>query len=205
MLLKAKELAALIRQSQTNDPLSLSVVPTPNLDALGSSGTASIDLRLGRWFRTMRQSRTALIKIVDPDTDDDKNPIKLTKEYFVRFGDRFVLHPNKFVLGATLEWIRLPPTLAAYITGKSSLGRRGLIIETAAGIHPGFTGCLTLEITNVGEVPVSLVPGMPICQVFFHEVADPMARAASRFIGRRKAVLGAAEVDEVVQKLKEAT
>jgi dCTP deaminase len=76
------------------------------------------------------------------------------RQHFVPFGQKFVLHPGRFALGSTLEWLRLPATMSGYVTGKSSLGRHGLIIETAAGIHPSFSGCLTLELANVGEVPL---------------------------------------------------
>jgi dCTP deaminase len=101
-----------------------------------------------------------------------------------------VLHPGKFVLGITLEWLRLPGDLAGYVTGKSSLGRRGLIIETAAGVQPGFAGCLTLELANVGEIPVKLVPGMKICQLFLHKTMSVNSRASSQFKGARKPGLG---------------
>ena len=120
----------------------------------------------------------------------------------VAFGDSFLLHPRSFVLGITLEWIRLPSDLSGYITGKSSLGRRGLIIETAAGIQPGFSGCLALELSNVGEVPVSLTPGMAICQIFLHEVGPNSRIAETQFAGRRKPVLGSLKPDPIVEKLR---
>jgi dCTP deaminase len=97
---------------------SLHVAPTPKF-APGDEGRASIDLRLGRWFRIMRQSRTPVLDIVGSGDIETSEP-RLTKEYFVRFGDKFVLHPGKFVLGITLEWIGLPANLSAYVTGKSS-------------------------------------------------------------------------------------
>jgi dCTP deaminase len=89
------------------------------------------------------------------------------------------------------------------MTGKSLLGRRGLIIETAAGIHPEFKGCLTLELTNVGEVPIALRPGMPICQIFLHEVKPGGTEARGQFTGRRKPVLGRIQPDHVVERLRE--
>jgi dCTP deaminase len=158
----------------------------------------------------MRQSRVPVLgrecrTETQPKNGDNDGVVesRFTKEYFVRFGDFFVLHPQKFVLGITLEWIRLPSTLAAYITGKSSWGRRGLIIETAAGIHPGFTGCLTLELTNIGEVPIRLEPGMRVCQVFFHQVRKPKRSMTSQFMGRRKPIYGQIPEDPVMDKLQE--
>jgi dCTP deaminase len=81
------------------------------------------------------------------------------------------------------------------------MGRRGLIIETAAGVHPGFKGCLTLELTNVGEVPIALRPAMRICQIFLHDVTKPGEEAKGQFRGLRKPVLGTLEPDDVVRKL----
>jgi deoxycytidine triphosphate deaminase len=76
------------------------------------------------------------------------------------------LHPGQFVLGETLEWIRLPKNLVAFVIGKSTWGRDGLIIATAIGVHPNFSGILTLEISNVGEIPIYLYPGLAIAQLF---------------------------------------
>jgi dCTP deaminase len=87
------------------------------------------------------------------------------------------------------------------VTGKSSLGRRGLVIETASGIQPGFSGCLALELSNVGEVPIALLPGMQICQIFVHEVGPDPKPAKSQFIGRRKPVLGTVRPDDILVKL----
>ena len=180
----------------------LSIVPRPNVEKIAATGAASIDLRLGRWFRTLRPSRTVHLNMKMPSVaaDGSENIIH-TKEHFVPFGEPFILHPNNFVLGITLEWMRLPSDLGAYVTGKSSLGRRGLIIETAAGIQPGFSGCLALELSNVGEVPLALVPGMEICQIFLHEVGPDPKTARTQFTGRRKPVMGTIKEDEVVKLL----
>ncbi len=86
----------------------------------------------------------------------------------MRFGEDFILHPRSFVLGVTLEWLRMPSNFAGYVIGKSSWGRRGLIIATATGVHPGFTGCLTLELSNIGDLPIAIRPGMTIAQLFVH-------------------------------------
>ncbi len=101
------------------------------------------------------------------DNEDDST-LGQAKEHFVPFGNPFILHPSKFVLGISLEWVNLPSYLAGYVTGKSSWARRGLIIETAAGIHPGFSGCIALEMTNIGEIPIKIVPATEIGQLFLH-------------------------------------
>jgi dCTP deaminase len=120
--------------------------------------------------------------------------------HYVPFGQQFVVHPGRFVLGITLEWIKMPETLGGYITGKSSVGRTGLIIETAAGLHPCFSGCIALEISNCGEVPIALSPGMRICQVFFHKVSRRSPDHETSFGGRRKPTFGDYTPDELVSR-----
>jgi dCTP deaminase len=115
--------------------------------------------------------------------------------------DYFVLHPGEFVIGITLEWVKFPFDLSGYVTGKSSWGRRGLIIETAAGIHPGFTGCLTLELANVGAAPIKLNPGMQICQIFLHLVESGKRASSTQFVGYRKPGLGRVASDATLNAL----
>jgi len=127
---------------------------------------------------------------------------RYTRTHYVRFGDEFILHPRSFVLGTTLEWIRLPRNLAAVVTGKSSWGRRGLIIATATGVHPGFSGCLTLEITNLGEIPIKISPGMHICQLFMHKMTESTKHAArSNFAVSRKPRFGPVKKDKFAELL----
>ncbi|MBV9860998.1 MAG: dCTP deaminase [Alphaproteobacteria bacterium] len=174
---------------------ALSIVPLPSIADLRRNGGASLDLRLGRWFLTVRQSSSPFI-----DVDGEQAASVGQKSYFVPFDSAFYLHPGRFVLGITLEWLRLPNDIASYVTGKSSWGRRGLIIETASGIHPGFSGCLALELANVGELPIALRPGMPICQIFMHETATS-SLASSSFDGHRRPVLGKIQKDSVLTRL----
>jgi dCTP deaminase len=136
-------------------------------------------------------------------SQDELNDIEAsrTKQHFVAFGEKFVLHPGSFVLGVTLEWLRLPPALSGYVTGKSSLGRHGLVIETAAGIHPNFSGCLTLELANVGEVPIEISPGMQICQIFLHRLKKAGPAETGAMSGQRKPSLPTPKVDPVFEKI----
>jgi dCTP deaminase len=179
----------------------LRIVPLPSVEQIKSSGAASVDLRLGRWFLSLREGRMTLLDILEKDNKDAKT--SFTRTTFVAFGDRFILHPGKFILGITLEWLRLPSRLGGYVTGKSSWGRRGLVIETAAGIHPGFSGCLTLELANMGEVPIALIPGMRICQIFLHTTSEGDTVHGGQFLGRRRPTLGDLEIDSVVEALRE--
>ncbi|WP_456777378.1 dCTP deaminase [Bradyrhizobium sp. USDA 3315] len=170
----------------------LTIVPVPDLVRVQQRGGASVDLRPGRWFRSFKQTRTNSVSLVGRDSGGDTLPTEMsrTRQHFVPFGDYYVLHPGRFVLGTTLEWLRLPAGLSGYVTGKSSLGRHhGLVIETAAGVHPYFSGCLTLELANIGEVPLEIYPGMEVCQMFLHRVAPCAATDMGRFSGRRKPAL----------------
>jgi len=126
------------------------------------------------------------------------------RQRYVRFGDKFFLHPQSFALAVTLEWVRFPKDLAGYVIGKSSWGRRGLIIATATGVHPGFTGCITLELTNVGDIPVVISPGAAICQLFLHTVDGSDRNDQTRLAGNRKPVLGKVTLDALATALREA-
>ncbi|WP_342362617.1 dCTP deaminase [Terrarubrum flagellatum] len=200
MTIGAKLLASLVRDGNEGDVNGLVVIPPPDIDAIRRSGEASVTLRLGRWFLSMRQSNVTHISTYK--TTSDVGEARIGKKHFVPFGSDFVVHPGRFVLASTLEWIRIPAHLTAYVVGKSSLGRRGIIIETAAGVHPGFSGCLTLEIANVGEVPVQLTPGMNICQIFLHRVEGETSEAKTKFSGRRRPAIGALSADPVLKRLQ---
>lgn len=126
-------------------------------------GPSSLDLRLAKDFRLFQPSVKTCI---DPKENED--PEKYTREAELKNG-HYTLHPNEFVLGATKERIELGPKVAAKIQGRSSLGRLGVVIQTAGWVDPGFKGDLTLEIINFGKVPVKLYPGMRICQLAFFE------------------------------------
>ncbi len=201
MILKSDQIAReLIKPTNEKDPLI--ITPLPELDVLRGSGAASIDVRLGCWFLACRTSRVPVLDIYG-NLEDAPSEAKTTKSYFVPFGAEFVLHPKAFVLGISIEWIRLPADYSAYVIGRSSWGRHGLIIATATGVHPGFTGCLTLELSNVGEIPISIRPGTQICQLFIHQVksGDPKLVDKSSFVGRRKPTLGVIGLDPIAKKL----
>ncbi len=201
MILKADVIARELK-TPTNPEDPLIITPQPDLQALQKSGSASVDIRLGCWFLACRPSRTGVLDVYEKDSMIP-NEAQLSKGYYVRYGDGFVLHPRAFVLGVTMEWIRLPANFAAYVVGRSSWGRHGLIIATATGVHPGFTGCLTLELSNVGEIPIRVKPGTPICQLFIHHVdsGDPKLVDRSTFVGRRKPTLGAITLDDIAKRL----
>ncbi len=202
-MLRADKIAQQIEKPDNpGDPLIIR--PLANIAELRDSGSASIDLRLGCWFQVFRGPRVSHFDVYDHGSTPPSES-QLTKRHYVPFGKPFVLHPRAFVLAVTLEWIRLPAHFAGEVVGRSSWGRHGLIIATATGVHPGFTGCLTLELTNVGEVPITIKPGTTICQLFLFAVhgGNPQSVDKSRFIGRRTPTLGAIKLDDIARKLAE--
>lgn len=199
MILKGSEIARQIEKGQSPKAIDpLVITPLPDVKAIRESGSASVDIHLGTWFRTLRRARIPCMKTSQSESKTGGGQL-FTTEHYVPFKESFYLHPRSFALGITLEWVRLPKNLAAVVTGKSSWGRRGLIIATATGVHPGFSGCLTLEITNLGEIPVEIKLGYPICQLFIHQVLgkeDDLADK-SAFALRRKPIFGAAPTDAI--------
>ena len=128
-------------------------------------GEASVDIRLGNDFIVTRRGNLASI---DPAREDKKESRYQTRHY-VNFGESFNLHPNELVLAGTLEYFRLPISVAGTVTSRSSWGRAGLVIATATAVHPGFTGSITLELVNLGEVPLVLYPGLPVAQLVLRD------------------------------------
>ncbi|TAJ68731.1 MAG: dCTP deaminase [Phenylobacterium sp.] len=202
-MLSASEIAEALDPDAPQDG-RLTVVPRPDVEDLRKRGGTSIDLRLGRWFKSFKQTRTNSVSLAGFDEPTGEGgEMSRTRQHFVPFGDSYVLHPGRFVLGATLEWLRLPAGLSGYVTGKSSLGRHGLVIETAAGMHPHFSGCLTLELANVGEVPLEIFPGMKICQIFLHRTTPSAQSSLGAFSGRRKPGLSSPRADDILRKLRD--
>jgi dCTP deaminase len=130
---------------------------------------SSVDVRIDRFFRVFHNSRYPFIDVREPQED-------LTELVEIEEDARFILHPGEFVLGSTLERIRLPDDLVARLEGKSSLGRLGLLIHSTAGfIDPGWNGHVTLELSNVANLPITIYHGMPIGQLSFVQLTEPAA------------------------------
>jgi dCTP deaminase len=204
MILKGDEIANLLETPPPDPNERLLVRPTPDFNGVRRSGAASLDLRLGTWFMTLPRTRFTHLDLLDELKPEDGDAAKLAKTHYVAFHKRFILHPKDFVLAVTLEWIRMPNKLAGYVVGRSSWGRRGLIVATAVGVHPGFTGCLTLELSNVSDVAIALVPGISICQIFLHKVEGKSVEIdPSAFLGSRKPSVGTIKRDETALRLAE--
>ena len=128
---------------------------------------SSVDVRVDRLFRVFRNSRYPFI-------DVKQEMEELTELVEVEPEEAFILHPGEFVLGSTLERITLPDDLVARLEGKSSLGRLGLLIHSTAGfIDPGWDGHVTLELSNVANLPITIYYGMKIGQLSFVQLTEP--------------------------------
>ena len=128
---------------------------------------SSVDVRMDRYFRVFNNSKYTHI---DPKQQQDD----LTSMVEVAEDEPFVLHPGEFVLGSTLERFVLPAHMAGRLEGKSSLGRLGLLTHSTAGfVDPGFSGCITLELSNVANLPITLWPGMKVGQLALFKMTSP--------------------------------
>src|ERR1700710_3011310 len=175
MLLSDRDITAAIAEGRLGiDPYDAGLVQP-----------SSIDVRLDRFFRVFNNARYTHI---DPALQQDD----LTTLVEPAGEDPFVLHPGEFVLGSTLEVVSIPDDLAARLEGKSSLGRLGLLTHSTAGfVDPGFSGHITLELSNVANLPITLWPGMKIGQLCLFRLTSAAEfpygskQAGSRYQGQR--------------------
>jgi dCTP deaminase len=131
---------------------------------------SSVDVRVDRFFRVFHNARYPFIDVKEPQEE-------LTELVEIADEQPFILHPGEFVLGSTLERIQLPDDLVARLEGKSSLGRLGLLIHSTAGfVDPGWDGHVTLELSNVANLPITIYYGMKIGQLSFVQLSEPAER-----------------------------
>ncbi|MDP3997582.1 MAG: dCTP deaminase [Candidatus Curtissbacteria bacterium] len=178
MILSDKDIKAALKTGK------IIVKPTPDLKT--QLGSSSLDLRLGYHFLVFKHRKQPFVDPLDPATTDG-----MTEEVIISKNEPYVIHPNEFVLGSTLEWVEWPNDLAARIEGRSSLGRMGLVIHsTASHIDAGWRGVLTLELRNIGMVPILLHPKMRICQLMFEPLSSPAdqpyyLKKGAQYFGRK--------------------
>jgi dCTP deaminase len=173
MIIPDHEIRALLREGK------IKIEPLEE----GQIQAACVDLRLGSEFRIFKSTHEAFI--------DSRNPKEYTE--CCAIGDKpFIIHPGEFILGITRERIALPDNIAAYVDGKSSLGRLGITAHiTASLVEPGWDGNLVLEIANLGKMPVTLYPEMKICKVVFMRMSSPAEkpydkRKETKYKGQRQ-------------------
>ena len=130
---------------------------------------SSVDMRLGDEFKVFKVIRKPYI-----DPEDEEDIASYMESMIVPEGEAFIIHPNEFALATTLEYVKVPDDLVARVEGRSSMGRLSVTMHVTAGfIDPGFEGKITLEISNIGAMPVALYPGQRVCQIVFETMTTP--------------------------------
>jgi dCTP deaminase len=130
---------------------------------------SSMDLHLGNTFKLYEHSKFAVLDPKRPETFHGH-----MRQLVIPDGESFMVQPGEFVLGVTEEKITVPNDLVVRVEGRSSLGRLGIIVHSTAGfVDPGFSGTITLEISNLNRMPIALYPGMRICQIAFEMMTSP--------------------------------
>ena len=130
---------------------------------------SSVDMRLGDDFKVFKVIRKPYI-----DPKDEEDIAEYMESSTVPEGEAFIIHPNEFALATTQEYVKVPDDLVARVEGRSSMGRLGVTMHVTAGyVDPGFEGRITLEISNIGAMPVALYPGQRVCQLVFETMTTP--------------------------------
>lgn len=172
-------MSALVKTTLLQHIAEKKLVVSPILSA-NQIGASSIDLRLGNVFLMVRArglsdvdpGRFAISDEAAGDHAFHQARRQKHERYEASFGQKFLLHPGMLALVPTLEWIKLPPGLQGIVTARSSWAREGLSIATASLIHPGYKGVVTLELANLGQIPLGLYPGLRIAQITFHTLSQ---------------------------------
>ncbi len=188
--------------------LKKDLIITP-VDIKTQLGPSSMDLRLGNRFRQFKMSDHAFI---DPANYNDRvhrewtteNGTKVTECEYSRLYEEekpFIIHPGDFILASILEHVEIPNDLIGHLEGRSSLGRMGLMVHSTAGyIDPGFKGNITLELANVGKLPIKLYPKMRVCQIVIQKLLTPCdvpygVRPGSKYLNEKGATQSRIEID----------
>lgn len=132
-------------------------------------GPASVDIRLGSSIVVPKRTFVGSHDVTDPKQAGQVEK-RLYDRIRLKYHSEFVLHPNQLILAVTLEYVSLPNSVFCQVASRSSWGRLGLVVATASIVQPGFKGCLTLELANLSDSPITLYPGLLIGQLIFYEV-----------------------------------
>lgn len=163
------------------------LVIKPAINLATQLGSCVIDLCLGNTFRVFNHSSIAVI-----DPRDGTLMDKITTIIDIKNDEAFILHPGEFVLAVTREYLEVPDDLTGRLEGRSSIGRLGVVIHsTAANIECGFRGHITLELANMGRIPVKLYPHMRICSISFEQLSTPAEvpyyqKKGAKYVGQKE-------------------
>ena len=149
---------------------------------------SSIEMRIGDEIKVFKVIRKPYL---DPKDQDDI--ASYMESMIIEEGEAFIIHPNEFALATTYEYVKVPDDLVARVEGRSSMGRLGVTMHVTAGfIDPGFEGKITLEISNIGAMPVALYPGQRVCQIVFETMTSPAEKPYghpdrnSKYMGQKR-------------------
>jgi dCTP deaminase len=162
------------------------IIITPKPDLAVQLGSCNLDLQLGNIYRVFNHSRTPFI-----DPQNPKSLAEITTEIVIKTGESFTLHSGEFILAMTREYVEMPDDLMGRLEGRSSIGRLGVVVHsTAATVDPGFRGNITLELANMGRIPVLLYPGMRICSLSFEQLTSPAEvpyykKKSAKYVGQK--------------------
>lgn len=166
---------------------------------------SSVDLRIGNEFKGFRIIRKPCIDPLDKSDLDS-----YMESFHIKQGEPFIIHPGEFALATTYETVKLPDDLVARVEGRSSMGRLGITMHVTAGyIDPGFEGKITLEISNIGKMPVALYTGQRVCQIVFETMTTPSLRPYghperdSKYMGQDKPVTSKIKQDYEIRDRKQ--
>ena len=177
MVLSDKDLKIAIKSGK------IKITPVPDFKT--QLGSCSIDLRLGNVFRVFEHSKHAYIDPFEKTSDS------FTREIVMKPKEAFIVQPGDFVLATTMENVAVPDDLVGTLEGRSSIGRLGIVIHsTAAAIDAGWRGHITLELANMGKLPVALYPGMRICSIAFEQLSSPAEvpyykKKTAKYVGQK--------------------
>lgn len=166
---------------------------------------SSVDLKIGNEFKGFRIVRKPCI-----DPMDKSDLESYMESFYIDEGEPFIIHPGEFALATTYETIKLPHDLVARVEGRSSMGRLGITMHVTAGyIDPGFHGKITLEISNIGKMPVALYTGQRVCQIVFETMTSPSERPYghperdSKYMGQKRPITSKIKHDyEIKNRIK---
>lgn len=139
-------------------------------------GPASVDVRLGSSIIVPKKTYVGSQDVTNPSVANQIER-RLYDRFRLQYNTKFVLHPNEMILGVTFEYVALPSNVFCTIASRSSWGRLGLVLATAAIVQPGYKGSLTLELVNLSDTPIALYPGLLVGQLIFHEVTTSEGKA----------------------------
>jgi dCTP deaminase len=174
MALSKKQIIERLNRNENNDP----IVITPILDRGMQIGPCGIDVRLGKQFIVFNAN------VQDTFSFDNKKDVDVYyNEIILSMRESIIIHPGKVIISSTLEYVSIPTNIECQVEGRSSWARLGLVIASASTVEPGYKGVITLELSNIGEIPITLCPGLRIAQLIFYELSS---KATDEYNGNAK-------------------